>query len=65
MFIEEHIGTRVNQFRTKDAQSTGATKICTACPFCLTMLSDGADELGIENLKTFDIAEYVVNAMEK
>jgi len=65
MFIEEHIGTRVNQFRTKDAQATGATKICTACPFCLTMLSDGADELGIENLKTFDIAEYVVNSMEK
>jgi hypothetical protein len=29
------------------------------------MLSDGADELGIENLKTFDIAEYVLNSMEK
>lgn len=65
MFIEEHIGTRVNQFRTKDAQATGATKICTACPFCLTMLSDGAAELEIENLHTFDIAEYVVKAMEK
>lgn len=65
MFIEEHSGTRINQFRTKDAQASGATKICTACPFCLTMLSDGADELGIENLKTFDIAEYVLNSMEK
>lgn len=65
MFIEEHLGTRINQFRTKDAQSTGATKIGTACPFCLTMLSDGANELDIQNLQTFDLAEYVYNAMEK
>ncbi|RPI95468.1 MAG: 4Fe-4S dicluster domain-containing protein [Spirochaetales bacterium] len=65
MFIEEHLGTRINQFRTKDAQATGATKIATACPFCLTMLSDGANELDIQNLQTFDLAEYVLNAMEK
>lgn len=65
MFIEEHLGTRVNQFRTKDAQSTGATKICTACPFCMTMLSDGITELDIQNMENYDIAEYVFNAMEK
>ncbi len=65
MFIEEHLGTRINQFRTKDAQATGATKIGTACPFCLTMLSDGANELDIQNLQSFDLAEYVYNAMEK
>jgi Fe-S oxidoreductase len=65
MFLEEHLGTRVNQFRTKDAQSTGATKLCTACPFCMTMLSDGITELDIQNMQNFDIAEYVFNAMEK
>ena len=65
MFLEEHLGTRVNQFRTKDAQSTGATKLCTACPFCMTMLSDGITELDIQNMQNFDIAEYVYNAMEK
>ena len=65
MFIEEHLGTRINQFRTKDAQSSGAAKICTACPFCMTMLSDGAVELEIEGLETNDIAEYVYNSMEK
>ena len=65
MFIEEHLETRINQFRTKDAQASGATKICTACPFCMTMLSDGALELEIENLETFDLAELVYNAMEK
>jgi Fe-S oxidoreductase/nitrate reductase gamma subunit len=65
MFIEEHLGTRVNHFRTKDAQSTGATTICTACPFCMTMLTDGPTELDIENIKTIDIAELVYEAMEK
>ncbi len=65
MWIEEHLGTRINQFRTKDAQATGATRIGTACPFCLTMLSDGANELDIQNLQTFDLAEYVWEAMEK
>ncbi|HSV96185.1 MAG TPA: heterodisulfide reductase-related iron-sulfur binding cluster [Spirochaetota bacterium] len=65
MFIEEHLGARINQFRTKDAQASGATKIATACPFCLTMLADGANELDIQNLQTFDLAEYVFNAMEK
>lgn len=65
MFLEEHLGTRVNQFRTKDAQATGATRLCTACPFCMTMLSDGITELDIQNMENYDIAEYVYNAMEK
>jgi Fe-S oxidoreductase/nitrate reductase gamma subunit len=65
MFIEEHHGTRINQFRTKDAHASEAQKICTVCPFCLTMLSDGATELEIENLTTYDLAEYIYNSMEK
>ena len=65
MWLEEKLGTRVNQFRTKDAYSTGANKVCTACPFCMTMLSDGANELDIKNLETFDIAELVYQTMEK
>ncbi len=65
MWIEEHLGTRINQFRTKDAQQTGATRIGTACPFCLTMLSDGVTELDIQNIQTFDLAELVYNSMEK
>ncbi len=65
MFIEEHLGSRINHFRTKDAHASGANKICTACPFCLTMMTDGATELDISNLETFDLAELVFNSMEK
>ncbi len=65
MWIEEHLGSRVNQFRTKDANSTGAATVGTACPFCLTMLSDGANELDMPNLAVLDLAELVNNSMEK
>jgi len=65
MFIEEHLGTRINQFRTRDAQSTGATKICTSCPFCMTMLSDGVTELEIDTIQVQDIAELVYESMGK
>jgi Fe-S oxidoreductase len=65
MFLEENLGTRINQFRTRDAQSTGATRLCTACPYCMTMLSDGITELDIQNMQCYDVAEYVFNAMEK
>ena len=65
MWIEEHLGTRINQFRTKDAQASGANVIGTACPFCLTMLSDGATELDIENLKSYDLAELIYNTIKK
>ncbi|MFH0975182.1 MAG: heterodisulfide reductase-related iron-sulfur binding cluster [Spirochaetota bacterium] len=65
MWLEEKLGTRVNQFRTKDAYSTGASKVCTACPFCMTMLSDGANELDLKNIETYDLAEIVYQTMEK
>jgi Fe-S oxidoreductase/nitrate reductase gamma subunit len=65
MWLEENLGTRVNQFRTKDAYGTGASKLCTACPFCMTMLSDGATELDLKNFEALDLAEIVYMTMEK
>ena len=64
MFIEEHHGTRINQFRTKDAQASGATKICTACPFCMTMLTDGIKYKDkSEEIKNLDIAELIATSL--
>lgn len=64
MYMEENLGTRVNHFRTKDAESTGANIIATACPYCMTMLSDGVTELEIGHMKTKDIAELVLESIE-
>ena len=40
MWMEEKIGTRVNQNRGDEALATGAAKIAVACPFCSVMLND-------------------------
>jgi Fe-S oxidoreductase len=40
MWLEENIGTRINQNRGDEAMATGATKIAVACPFCSVMLND-------------------------
>jgi len=46
--------------RTEQALETGANIICTACPFCMTMLTDGIKYKNKEeDVKNYDIAELV------
>ncbi len=60
MFMEEKEGKRVNIERTEEAINTGADAVASACPFCMTMLSDGikAKEKS-EEFKIKDISEIV------
>ena len=48
----------VRRERFREAENTKADKICTACPFCLTMLRDAGNELE-SNLPVNDFAEIV------
>jgi Fe-S oxidoreductase len=60
MFMEEHLGKRINQERCDQAIATGAKTIATGCPFCLTMLNDGIKDKGKEEeIAVKDIAEIV------
>lgn len=45
MWMEEQRGTRVNIARTQQAIDTGASIVSTACPYCLTLMEDGASAL--------------------
>ena len=64
MWMEETIGKRINHVRTQDAIDKNYGTIGTACPFCLTMLSDGIKELEKEeSMKAFDILELVAKSM--
>ena len=45
MWMEEHIGKRVNHERVDEALDTGASKIATGCPFCRVMITDGVDDV--------------------
>lgn len=64
MWMEEKIGTRINQMRTEQAVQTKAESVGTACPYCLTMLGDGIKEKGLEeSMTSFDLSELVEKAM--
>jgi len=63
MSMEEVIGKRINHERAQEVIATGATQVAAACPFCITMLSDGiADNDG--NVSVKDIAEILDEATE-
>jgi Fe-S oxidoreductase len=62
MFMEERTGKRINVERTEELLATGADTLAVACPFCLTMISDGARALGSE-APVQDIAEIVAGRL--
>lgn len=60
MWMEEHVGNRINVARTEQALATSASIISSGCPYCLTMLSDGTKAKEVEeSVGTFDIAELL------
>lgn len=60
MWMEESIGTKVNQNRVDEAAETGAGVVAASCPFCITMLSDGINETGRqESMEVLDVAQIV------
>ncbi len=65
MFMEETIGKRVNIERTEEALALKPDVIGTACPFCMTMMTDGvkAKEAG-DHVQVKDIAELVLEAID-
>ena len=66
MWMEESIGTKVNDERAREALSTGATRVATACPFCYIMLDDGVKGAGVDEdqVRVGDIAIHLLEAIE-
>ena len=69
MWMEEHIGKRVNHERVEEALDTGASKIATGCPFCRVMMTDGVDDraeaMGKEKAEVLDVAQLLLGALDK
>jgi Fe-S oxidoreductase len=64
MWLEEKIGTRINENRAKEAVETGAGTVATACPFCMTMMNDGVKAQGKgDTVKVKDVAEIVADSL--
>jgi Fe-S oxidoreductase len=63
MWMEEE-QPRVNHKRVEQAAATEATKVATACPFCLSMFDEGiaSKQLG-DRLAVDDVAVYVARSL--
>ena len=62
MWMEEDLGTRINEERWKQLSVLQPDAVAVACPFCMTMMTDaaGAQESEIEVL---DVAEIVAERL--
>ena len=61
MFLEDEEGGRINEERAKEALSTNAETIASACPFCMTMMTDGVKHVEkSDKVDVKDIAEIVL-----
>jgi Fe-S oxidoreductase len=77
MWMEERIGTRINENRTDEALRTlaasgsnGHDAIATGCPFCRIMLTDGltakqADGSAPETTEVLDVAQLLLEAVKR
>ncbi len=60
MWTEEDTGSRINVTRTEQALSVKPSVIGSACPYCLTMMSDGTKAKEVEeDVSTLDIVEIL------
>ncbi|MCA1818862.1 MAG: (Fe-S)-binding protein, partial [Halobacteriales archaeon] len=56
---------RINVIRARQAAATGADTVATACPFCLTMMTDGLNLSGQEGkMVARDLAEIVADHLD-
>jgi Fe-S oxidoreductase len=68
MWMEEKIGKRINVERTEEALALDPDVISTACPFCITMLSDALTtkkqngEAG-EHVEVLDVSQILLRSM--
>jgi len=63
MWMEEHLGERINIARVSEALQEKPDTVCVACPYCMTMFEDGLKDRGAEATKVRDIAEVVAESL--
>jgi Fe-S oxidoreductase len=68
MWMEEHIGKRINHERVDEALATNAATIATACPFCRVMVTDGVndrqEEAGRSGVEVLDVAQVLLASLD-
>jgi Fe-S oxidoreductase len=62
--MEESTGKKVNTERSRELLATGASRVATACPFCIVMIDDGVKEHGRDDVRVQDISMHLLEAIE-
>jgi len=68
MWMEERIGKRINVERTEEALELDPDIISTACPYCITMLSDAVtskqqEGKAGEHVEVLDVSQILLRSM--
>ncbi|MBR7835413.1 (Fe-S)-binding protein [Actinospica durhamensis] len=70
MWMEETIGTRINETRTDEALETNPDLVTAACPYCIVMLTDGVatrkqqGKAG-QDVRVTDVSEVLLRSVRR
>jgi Fe-S oxidoreductase len=56
MWMEEKLGSRINQTRMKEIAAAGTDSVGVSCPFCMVMIGNAKEELAVSTVP-FDVLE--------
>ncbi|MDX9735429.1 MAG: (Fe-S)-binding protein [Thermoanaerobaculia bacterium] len=62
MWLDEKIGTRINQLRYEEIESAGTDLVGVSCPFCMVMLGNAQTEMSGKT-QPFDVLELAAQAL--
>jgi Fe-S oxidoreductase len=70
MWMEETIGTRINETRTDEALGTDPDLVTAACPYCIVMLTDGVatrkqQGRAGQDVRVTDVSEVLLRSVRK
>jgi Fe-S oxidoreductase len=70
MWVEETIGTRINETRTDEALATEPDLVTAACPYCIVMLTDGVatrkqQGKAPEDVRVTDVSEVLLRSVRR
>ena len=62
MWMEEKLGSRINQTRMKEIAEAGTDAVGVSCPFCMVMIGNAKEEIGAST-QPFDVLELARRSM--
>ncbi|HEX6357874.1 (Fe-S)-binding protein [Actinophytocola sp.] len=69
MWMEEHLGKRINLERVDEALNTNAKEIVTGCPFCRVMVTDGLVQRQSEDkgtdVQVRDVSQMLLESVKR